>query len=1043
MNFAVYIFFSIASYLFLMASMPAFAADFPDALDVRGGELGRGVASPEKIVEIVGYPLDDFFEGRVTLRWTMKWDTLGGTNRSAAYSWASFQLFTASEAERTGIGNQWESSQISTFLEPQTNLLSRESGTIVAAGVVYPFTLSITYRAGAPDTATLSGGGFFNQTLNGGDWSFAKLRVRAGNGSNQVDFTGMSMEAEGTGRVFRREDHPEPVFSDQGMVDLYWKAWEQAFSHVKSQPGLPQSPYMDEAFWDTHIWIWDTAFMTFFTKYVPDLYPGVQSLKNFYQPILEGFSIPLAIQHPDNPPMFAWSEYANLKANGFISEGPISPAGMATTLDHMKRHYLWFHQAVPGQNLGGTSTVFSRVDEANGKVKGFHWNGVASGMDNTPRGRSIGGSMLWVDAIAQQALSALYISRMSAASGDPEEAQLWAGRHADLKETINRLYWSPDDGIYYDIHDTSNALDKVDTPAAYWPMLAELCDDDQALALAQHARDPGKFGGTLPWVTVSRNDPDFRRDNGNYWRGSIWLPTAYMAIKALETEGFRKLADQTAASLVKHMLATYQQYSPATIWECYNPRLAEPAYHESGIVRPDFCGWSALGPISLFIENVLGFHTLDAASKTIEWRLHQPGPHGIRRLRCGPILADILSDGNGSVTVNSNTDFTLVVNGARHPVSAPHTVITGITMPDAPVGPVRVEAEDGIFANGSKLNNDQPNFSGSGFVDGFNSGGTPTVTLNIHVPAAGRYPVSICYSRGSSSPGEGSLQLTANSASPMMIPLPNSSTWNRWLWSAPVEIDLQVGSNTLTLANPSEDRGVCNIDCIEVLLGNRPPAPPLIDRTQMPPGLPAGTALANLKLSDPDKGDVLRAWLLTGSENFAITNGRIVLKRTLPNGEYPLSIRCVDWGAAFTDASFTIQIAPGPDADDDGMDDRWELLHGLEVGTNDATSDADGDGVNNRDEYLAMTYPGNPASFLKVDGFGFRPEGRFEIWLYNSSPARLYSLQASTDLGRDDSWTPAVGGTSRSGTGDTLRFETPAASDQCYYRIVVNLPYGD
>ncbi|MCB1133997.1 MAG: hypothetical protein KDN05_22955, partial [Verrucomicrobiae bacterium] len=449
------------AFLALSATIPASATTFPDQLDVNGGGLGQVVASTEQIQEIAGYPLDDFFEGTVTLRWTMKWDAIGGTNATAAYSWASFQLFTSTESERAGIGNQWESTKISTFLEPGDNGLSRGANTTVEAGVEYPFTLTITYHAGAPDTAVLNGGGFVNQGLNIGDWSFAKLRVRAGNDANQVDFTSMSMEATGTGRLFRREDLPEPVFADQGMVDLYWTAWEQAFSHVKSQQGLPQSPYMDEAFWDTHIWIWDTAFMTFFTKYAPGLYPGVQSLKNFYQPILDGTSIPLAIQHPDNPPMFAWSEYTNLKANGYISEGPVTPEGLATALDHMERHYDWFHQAVPGFNLGGTSTVFSRVDETNGSVKGFRWNGVASGMDNTPRGRNAGGSLLWVDAISQQALSALSISRMAAASGDPETAQLWIGRYDALEETINRLYWSSADGTYYDIHDTSNAHDKV------------------------------------------------------------------------------------------------------------------------------------------------------------------------------------------------------------------------------------------------------------------------------------------------------------------------------------------------------------------------------------------------------------------------------------------------------------------------------------------------------------------------------------------------------------------------------------------------------
>ena len=52
-------------------------------------------------------------------------------------------------------------------------------------------------------------------------------------------------------RVFDRSQFPEPVFDrEPGFVELYWKACELACAHVLYQPGMPQSPYMDEAFSD-------------------------------------------------------------------------------------------------------------------------------------------------------------------------------------------------------------------------------------------------------------------------------------------------------------------------------------------------------------------------------------------------------------------------------------------------------------------------------------------------------------------------------------------------------------------------------------------------------------------------------------------------------------------------------------------------------------------------------------------------------------------------------------------------------------------------
>ena len=76
---------------------------------------------------------------------------------------------------------------------------------------------------------------------------------------------------------------PEPVCDEHPeLVDFYHFAWKLADEHVKHIPGMPQSPYMDEAFCHTQIWIWDTCFMSLFCKYAPKFFPGVESLHNFY-----------------------------------------------------------------------------------------------------------------------------------------------------------------------------------------------------------------------------------------------------------------------------------------------------------------------------------------------------------------------------------------------------------------------------------------------------------------------------------------------------------------------------------------------------------------------------------------------------------------------------------------------------------------------------------------------------------------------------------------------------------------------------------------
>ena len=299
---------------------------------------------------------------------------------------------------------------------------------------------------------------------------------------------------------------------------------------------------------------------------------------------------------------------------------------------------------------------------------GYMWWSNASGMDNSPRERSF--QVYWVDAISQQALSAYYISKMAEEIGNTAIRDEYLTHYNSLVTLINTHYWDSQDNIYYDIKENTHEFNNVKTMASYWPLLAGAADTAQAQHMANYASDPQIFGGTVVFPALARNDQDFD-PTGKYWRGGMWLPTAYMGVKSLEKYGHQESADTAARSIVDHMYNTFTSYSPATIWECYSPTEAKPATLVSGTgeSRPDFCGWSALGPISLFIENYLGFHTVDAQANRVEWRKYQTGRHGIRSLKFGNIETHIVGNSD-SFIVWSSGPYTLVVNGTDYAISA-------------------------------------------------------------------------------------------------------------------------------------------------------------------------------------------------------------------------------------------------------------------------------------------------------------------------------------------------------------------------------------
>lgn len=488
---------------------------------------------------------------------------------------------------------------------------------------------------------------------------------------------------------------PQPICEEfPEYNEFYEKAWESAFRHIRYIPGMPQTPYMDEAFCDTLVWIWDTCFMSLFCKYAREAFPGVESLNNFYEVLHNGKRMPkiiasenepkftgatpgqakeIRIQHADNPPLFAWAEYENALISGdteYIKE-------LLYKKQFLQKHYEWFESFKEFKRLSGVNmSTFLIAEEL-----GYKWEGGSSGMDNTPRGRTTANAenprpnnpdMLWIDAISQQALSARCISRLYKMVGDDANAEQWNEKFNIKKDIINGYYWDEEDKFYYDIDNVTHEFYKVKTIASFWTLTAGVATEETAKYMAEYISDPETFGGKVPLVSLARNDNDYC-SNGRYWRGSLWLPTAYAALKGIADYGYLDEAHTAAYKIFKHMLNTYNSYEPHTIWECYAPEKSEPGVYDvcDDRTRPDFCGWSALGSISIYIEYVLGFHTVDAVNNIVKWNKPMifKGEIGVKNLRFKNVITDITAKGN-KCCVKTNAPYTLFINNREYKMTS-------------------------------------------------------------------------------------------------------------------------------------------------------------------------------------------------------------------------------------------------------------------------------------------------------------------------------------------------------------------------------------
>lgn len=497
---------------------------------------------------------------------------------------------------------------------------------------------------------------------------------------------------------------PQPVCEQFPEYQAFYQTtWNILREHIKEIEGLPQSPYMDEAFCDTQIWIWDSCFMSLVCKFAQQVFPGIETLKNFYQALYGNQPLPsviptekepwwtgakpnepfvIKVHIADNPPLFAWAEYENALFSGDIQH----VKELLYEKQFLQRHYAWLEGLKEKKKLDGVHCTVHWLAEENG----YKWECGASGMDNTPRGRTRtpaekerpnNPDMLWIDAICQQALSARSISRLFALVGDSQNAKAWEKKYIQKKDIVNRLYWDEKDGFYYDIDCKDNHFYKVQTIAAYWTLTSGIAPKEAAKRLVDLTLSPKHFGGEVPLVSLARGDVDFV-SNGKYWRGSLWLPTAYATLKGMAEYGFLQEAQSTAYNVFKHMLETYQTYQPHTVWEAYSPNEPKPATKPDGktTVRKDFCGWSALGPISIYLEYVLGFHSVNAFERVVKWAKPTmfKGKVGVKNLRFGDIVTDIVAKGN-RCKVKSNAPYCLQIDGKSFAI---HTGVNEFAMDD-------------------------------------------------------------------------------------------------------------------------------------------------------------------------------------------------------------------------------------------------------------------------------------------------------------------------------------------------------------------------
>ena len=339
----------------------------------------------------------------------------------------------------------------------------------------------------------------------------------------------------------------------------------------------------------------------------------------------------------DNPeglglPLFAWAEYN-------LYHKTANKKRVKEVMPALQRQWTWME------------TTFKRENGLYGVPVS------ATGMENSPRGNAL----YLADFNSAMAMNALYLSALGDILNDKEASFQFKRNYFSLKTRINSLMWNSEDGFYYDL-DPSEKQVKTKTIGGFWPLLAEIPNEDRAERLIAHLKDPNSFGTEHPFPTLSADHPDYDKCGGGY-RGSVVPPFTYMVIKGLEKYNQYELARDCAIRHLYFVLdsmhingqsdedvtdSEHAKETKPTVWEAYQPQGEGVAIWpgKPGWPRPQFLSYTGLSTVALMIENIVGLY-ISLPRKTVDWIIPNLEIMGIENLSLKRNLVTILSNKSG------------------------------------------------------------------------------------------------------------------------------------------------------------------------------------------------------------------------------------------------------------------------------------------------------------------------------------------------------------------------------------------------------------
>lgn len=210
----------------------------------------------------------------------------------------------------------------------------------------------------------------------------------------------------------------------------------------------------------------------------------------------------------------------------------------------------------------GRGAVASWEKNATGRMRA----GWESGQDDLPNwddapfSEETGTLMLnCVDLNSLYALDAWCLAEIASVLGWPIDVERYRDQYEKTKALVNSRLWNDKEGFYYDrFWDGRFSVHKA--ASSFFPLLARIPDEARAQRMLKHLLDPKQFWGDYVIPSISRDDPAFKPESQQSWRGLIWPATNYLVYQGLKASGFDAVASEFARKSAEMFMRSWTNF---------------------------------------------------------------------------------------------------------------------------------------------------------------------------------------------------------------------------------------------------------------------------------------------------------------------------------------------------------------------------------------------------------------------------------------------------------------------------------------------------